>query len=157
VFDIKKIIDKAINKYRPYTASDLDIQMTIDKDIKPVWIDPQQIEMVFHILLENALAALQGTGLISISVSLAQYLKNSFIEFLEIEVADTGSGIEENARTKIFEPYFTTKSDGTGMGLAIARKIIEDHGGLIEIHSKSGFGAVFRFSLRVAKDDQTNE
>jgi signal transduction histidine kinase len=114
-----------------------------------VWADPQQIEMVFHILLENALAALQGKGLICISSTLAQFLDTSFREVLEIEVTDTGPGIQDEHKSRIFEPYFTTKQAGTGMGLAIAKKIIEDHGCSIELYSKANFGATFRFTLPV--------
>jgi len=157
VYDIQEIIEEALNKYRVYMATDLDIQVATDKDIKPVWADPKQIEMVFHILLENALTATQGKGVISISVSLAQYLEKAFTEFLEIEVADTGPGIAKNDKTTIFEPYFTSKPDGTGMGLAIAKKIIEDHGGSIEVHSKPNFGAVFRFSLPVITEEEKND
>ena len=156
-YDIKEIIDESLNKYQVYKTSELDIQVEIDKDVKPLWADPKQIEMVFHILLENALSATQGKGLISISVSLAQYLDRAFTEFLEIEVADTGPGIADNDKSRIFEPYYSSKAEGTGMGLAIAKKIIEDHSGLIEVHSKPNFGAVFRFSLPVMPEEGNNE
>jgi nitrogen-specific signal transduction histidine kinase len=153
-FNIRNTIEDVLVKYKPYLNTDLDIQLSFDNDIKPVWADPQQIEIVLKILVENALAALQGRGLISISVVLAQYLDRSFSEYLEIEVADTGPGIKENDKNRIFEPYFTTKPEGTGMGLTIAKKIIEDHDGIIEVHSKPNFGAVFRFSLPVIKEEK---
>ena len=153
-FNITDIFQTAVEKYKPYLNENLNIQINPDKDLKPVWADPQQIEMVFHILLENALAAIQGKGLISISVNLAQFLDTSFTEFLEIEVADTGPGIKKEDMARIFEPYFSTKSSGTGMGLAIAKKIIEDHGCTIEVYSKAGFGAVFRFTLPVLLESE---
>jgi two-component system nitrogen regulation sensor histidine kinase NtrY len=153
-FNIGTIIEDAKNKFQPYINEDLSIEVVIDKDVKPVWADPQQIEMVFTILIENALSAVQGKGLISIDVSSVQYLEKIFSESLEIEVADTGPGIKEEDKKKIFEPYYSTKSEGTGMGLAIAKKIIEDNGGFIEVHSKPNFGAVFRFSLPVMKEEQ---
>ncbi len=156
-FDITDIISAAIEKYRPYLNRDLDIQTNLDDELKPAWADPQQIEMVFHTLLENALAAVQGKGLISISVTLAQFLEASFTELLEIEVADTGPGIKDEDKTRIFEPYYTTKAAGTGMGLAIAKKIIEDHGCSIEVHSKANFGAVFRFTLPVLTETEKHE
>jgi len=156
-FDITDVINAAIEKYRPYLSRDLEIQTDLDHELKPVWADPQQIDMVFHILLENALAAVQGRGLISISATLAQFLETSFAEVLEIEVADTGPGIKDEDKTRIFEPYFTTKQAGTGMGLAIAKKIIEDHGCSIEVHSKANFGAVFRFTLPVLTETEKHE
>lgn len=156
-FNISKIIEDARNKFQPYINAELDIQVSIENDIKPAWADPQQIEMVFTILLENSLAAMQGRGLININISMVQFLENIFSESLEIEVADTGPGINEEDRARIFEPYFSTKSEGTGMGLAIAKKIIGDNGGFIEVYSKPNFGAVFRFSLPVIKEEEKDE
>ena len=156
-FNINSIIEETKNKFQPYINTEFNIEVSIDKDVKPVWADPQQVEMVFAILMENALAAIKGKGLISVNVSSVQYLENIFLESLEIEVADTGPGIKEEDKKKIFEPYYSTKSEGTGMGLAIAKKIIEDNGGSIEVHSKPKFGAVFRFSLPVMKEEEKNE
>ena len=153
-FNIQTVIEEAKNKFQAYITEDLVIEVIIDKDVKPIWADPQQIEMVFTILIENALAAVKGRGLININISPVQYLENIFSESLEIEVADTGPGIKEEDKKRIFEPYYSTKSEGTGMGLAIAKKIIEDNGGIIEVHSRQNFGAVFRFSLPVMKEEK---
>ena len=153
-FNINTVIEEAKGRFQPYLNSDLVIEVSIDKDVKPVWADPQQIEMVFTILFENSLAAMQGKGLINVNVSTVQYLENIFSESIEIEVADTGPGINEEDKKRIFEPYFSTKSEGTGMGLAIAKKIIDDNGGSIEVHSKPIFGAVFRFSIPVMKEEE---
>ena len=151
-FDIRTVMEEAARRFQPYLNSEFSIEVSIDNDVKPVWADPQQIEMVFTILLENALAATQGKGSIDVHVSSVQFLDALFSESLEIEVADTGPGIREEDKKRIFEPYFSTKPDGTGMGLSIARKIIQDNGGSIEVYSKPHFGAVFRFSLPVSKE-----
>lgn len=153
-FNILPIIEEARSKFLVYINEDFNIEIFIDKDVKAVWADPQQIEMVFTILFENSLAAMRGKGLINVNISAVQYLDNIFSESIEVEVADTGPGIKEEDKLKIFEPYYSTKSEGTGMGLAIAKKIIEDNGGLIEVHSKPNFGAVFRFSLPVMKEEK---
>ncbi len=152
-FDIGTVIQEAARRFQPYLNAEFTIEISIDNDVKPVWADPQQIEMVFSILMENALAATQGKGSIQVRVSLVQFLDTPFSESLEIEVADTGLGIKEEDKERIFEPYFSTKPDGTGMGLSIAKKIINDNGGSIEVYSKPNFGAVFRFSLPVSKDE----
>jgi signal transduction histidine kinase len=83
-------------------------------------------------------------------------LDKDFSEYIEIEVADTGPGIRETNKSKIFEPYFTTKSEGTGMGLTIAKKIVEDHGCTIDVHSRANIGAVFVFSLPVVKEEEND-
>ena len=153
----REIIQNAVDQFSSFTNGDIQIQSDLDPEVDDLWADPQQIELVFHIVLENAVDALQGTGQINISTSMAQYLDKSFVKFLEFEVSDTGPGIDPNSRDKIFEPYFTTKSDGTGMGLAIARKIIEDHGGVIGLHSNSGLGTVIRFSLPLNENNSSSE
>jgi two-component system NtrC family sensor kinase len=151
-FEIGTVIDEVIQRFQPYVNIEFGIDVSIDTDVKSVWADPQQVEMVFIILLENALAAMQGKGSIHIHVSLVQLLTHLFSEYLEIEVADTGPGIREEDKKRVFEPYFTTKPEGTGMGLAIARKIVQDNGGSIDVYSKPDFGTVFRFSVPVSRE-----
>jgi signal transduction histidine kinase len=73
-----------------------------------------------------------------------QYVKNSHIE---ISVADTGAGIPTEQLEQVFEPFFSTKSGGMGMGLAVSRSIVESHGGKIYCDSAPGMGAIFRFTL----------
>jgi signal transduction histidine kinase len=67
--------------------------------------------------------------------------------FLELEVADTGSGIPEEIRDKIFDPLFTTRAKGIGLGLAVCKSIIERHQGNIEVESQLGKGTTFRIKL----------
>jgi nitrogen-specific signal transduction histidine kinase len=77
--------------------------------------------------------------------------------FLEIEIADTGCGISKNYQDQIFEPYFTTKSNGNGMGLALARKIVSDHSGTISVVSRKNFATVFRIMLPIGNIDGVND
>ena len=71
--------------------------------------------------------------------------------FVETEIADTGAGIPEENMESIFNPFFTTKPDGVGLGLAIVSKIVDDHGGRISVSSQIGRGATFRISLPLAE------
>ena len=68
-------------------------------------------------------------------------------KFLEIEVTDTGSGMPEEIRNKVFEPLFTTKAKGIGLGLAVCKSIIDRHKGQIEVKSKVGQGTTFNIKL----------
>jgi signal transduction histidine kinase len=70
-------------------------------------------------------------------------------DFIEIAVSDTGPGIPPEHRDRIFEPYFTTKEGGTGLGLALAYKIIQEHNGTIGVESRVGSGATFAITLPV--------
>jgi PAS domain S-box-containing protein len=103
-------------------------------------IDGKQLERVFLNLVKNAVQAMPNGGELTIRI-------NSTKEQVEIAFMDTGIGISEENMRKIFQPLFTTKAKGIGMGLPICRKIIEEHGGRIEVESKVDQGTTFRIKL----------
>jgi two-component system sensor histidine kinase PilS (NtrC family) len=106
-----------------------------------VTVDAKQLKQVFWNLGINAIDAIAGKGRITISTE----KKDSTVE---IEFRDTGSGIMNNDRDRIFYPFFTTKEKGTGLGLSIAQRIIEEHGGKIQVESPGGgLGTVFKVIL----------
>ena len=71
---------------------------------------------------------------------------------VEITVADTGHGIKPEHINRIFDPFFSTKELGTGLGLSIVHRIIESHGGAVEVKNKAGSGAVFKITLPLARE-----
>ncbi len=144
--DLEKIIVKSINHFKTYLDAGLQIQTKLDHKTVTVLVDAVQIGMVFHILIENAIDAMQGKGIIEISVTEREFAQDVIKKFVQIEIADNGPGISSGSKEKIFEPYFTSKKDGTGMGLAIAKKIIEDHGGKLAVNS-SKLGTVMWFTV----------
>lgn len=101
-----------------------------------------QIQQVFMNLLVNACQAIDEKGEVRLR---GRHAENALI----IEVSDTGAGIPPDVLPRIFEPYFSTKSaaDGTGLGLPITRRIIENHGGTLEVHSEVGVGTTFVITL----------
>jgi signal transduction histidine kinase len=68
-----------------------------------------------------------------------------------LEIEDTGTGIPDEVRARIFEPFFTTKASGTGLGLAVVRRIVEGHGGTLEVRSRPGEGTVFGLRLPLGR------
>ncbi len=146
---LQEIIENALSHFSNYLNSKINVQLELDSQHDRIWADPQQLSMVFQIIIENAIDAMQGEGQIMITSNLAQYLDKNLRSYLEIEIADTGPGIPETDLEKVFEPYYTTKKEGTGMGLAIARKIIEDHQGEITIVSRKDFATVVRIVLPI--------
>jgi signal transduction histidine kinase len=82
-------------------------------------------------------------------LKLAEAREADKVRIVTIDVTDTGPGIPEEIRDKIFSPYFTTKSGGTGLGLPTTRRIIEAHGGRLELYSEVGQGSSFRIVLPV--------
>ncbi len=106
--------------------------------------DRAKLKVALRNLLTNAIEAIRGKGEIRVSVTKTQ-------EHLIVEVEDSGIGIEKEALERIFEPYFSTKDVGTGLGLPIAKKIIEDHEGTIQITSELRKGTKITIDFRLIK------
>jgi signal transduction histidine kinase len=97
-------------------------------------------------LITNAVDAMPDGGRLQIT---STYGESSFGEFVKLCVSDTGAGIDENTLHKICEPFFTTKTRGTGLGLALCRKIIDAHKGSLNIRSKLNEGTTVEIFLPV--------
>jgi signal transduction histidine kinase len=103
--------------------------------------DAEQIKTCFSNLMINAIQAMPAGGRLDVSLR----PENAH---LEIKFSDTGSGIDEEALEQIFEPYYSTKETGIGLGLPLTKKIIEEHGGQINVESEPGKGATFTITLQ---------
>jgi signal transduction histidine kinase len=102
--------------------------------------DAAQIKQVFVNLIRNAMQAMSRGGELSIESGAAS-------EAVFVSISDTGSGIPEEKLNRIFQPFFTTKKKGSGLGLMIVQRIIRDHAGRIDVESKPGRGTTFRVWL----------
>ena len=118
----------------------------LNKTILPVHGDAETLYRAFSNLIINAIQAMPNGGTLSISSKL-----DSSSTSLEITFRDTGIGMDETTAKNIFNPFFTTKDKGVGLGLALTRKIIEDHRGTIEVVSEKGMGTAFTVHLPVVK------
>jgi signal transduction histidine kinase len=108
---------------------------------------------VFLNLTFNALEAMPQGGRLHVSTSLRRSTRRgAAAAFLEIRFRDTGVGIPPGDQRNLFIPFFTTKERGTGLGLSISQRIIENHGGTIEVRSQSGAGSTFSVLLPVEAD-----
>jgi two-component system sensor kinase FixL len=121
----------------------ISVRVETARDLPRLYVDPIQVEQVILNLLLNAIEAVQGSA-----------IKRMVIEsrrvngYVEISVRDTGIGLPEEISAHLFEPFYTTKPQGLGMGLAISRRIVEAHGGrLTAAANGDGCGSVFRFTL----------
>jgi PAS domain S-box-containing protein len=138
--DLKAIIEYCVMA-TARRRDDIDLQLDID-NLPLIKGDEVLMRQAFINLIQNSLEAMPQRGKLIIGVSSASG------DFLDITVADTGHGISENVKDKIFLPFFTTKEKGTGLGLAIVHKIVISHGGSIHVDS-SEKGTVFRLRLPV--------
>ena len=102
-------------------------------------------------MLDNSFEALDHTGKLTISTRQIQKVhfekESTQVDYAQIEIADTGYGIPKEKQGKILEPFFTTKKNGTGLGLTIVKKVIDDHHGTFEINSKEDIGTSIFITL----------
>ncbi len=139
--EIAEVIDRAVTQLERHNPPyDVAIYKNYSPDIPPFAFDAELIERVIYNLLLNAVQASPAGGAVTVKTRPAGGK-------VEIAVIDRGSGIDPEQRENIFNPFFTTKADGVGLGLAIVSKIIDEHGGQIEVESEPGQGSIFRLSL----------
>ncbi|MFM8326671.1 MAG: ATP-binding protein, partial [Pirellulaceae bacterium] len=105
--------------------------------------DPAQLEQVLLNLTLNAMAAMPSGGTVRFAVSIEP-------QSIRLDISDTGYGIPPEIQSRIFDPYFTTRSDGTGMGLALCEKIVRQHDGRIDFQTSTS-GTTF--SIHLPKND----
>lgn len=129
--DIRIVINEALSRLK--IAENIKLSKDLQSDLPMVTIDANQIGQVLINLIENACQAMTDGGELQISTRKSKV-------FAEIEIADSGCGIPEKEIKKIFDPLFTTKPKGIGMGLAICHGIIDKHNGTIEVKSREGKG-----------------
>jgi two-component system sensor kinase FixL len=118
------------------------IHLTCHIGENPIWVrgDRDKLKQVFLNLVRNGIEAMEEKGRLSVQSMLT--------ERVEIQVADSGPGIPEKDQSKIFAPFFTTKSGGSGLGLAVSKKIIDGHpGSTIGLLSQKGKGTVFKIQM----------
>lgn len=114
-----------------------------------VWADPDQLKEVLVNLLVNACEAMGEGGLITITET-EEFTETSG-PMMIIQVSDNGPGIPEAMQDKVFQPFYSNKEEGTGLGLSIAARIIQEHGGWIDLRSTEGQGATFIINLPFRK------
>jgi signal transduction histidine kinase len=109
-------------------------------------VDPQHIQRVFRNLISNGIDAMAGDGRLTISA-----VPEKSTQTVRVCVRDTGSGIAPEQMAKLFQPLYTTKARGIGLGLMICKNLVEANGGRIEVESELGKGAAFAVMLPAAQ------
>lgn len=144
---LREIVDQQVNLLRPRaTQLNVDININGFSSIdRPVLIDRVRVEQVLLNLMLNGIQAMRDGGTLTVS---QHAVKLSGDDAVCLSVSDTGHGIAETSQSHIFDPYFTTKSNGSGMGLALSDKIVRQHGGSLDFVT-SGDGTIFRLTLPI--------
>lgn len=146
--DLTQVLDRVIEQIeRRQPPFDVAIYKNYSPEIPPIPLDAELMERVFSNLLINAAQASPPRGTITVKTKQIGGL-------VEIAVIDRGAGIDAKNRESIFNPFFTTKRDGIGLGLAIVSKIVDGHGGSIAVESEPGNGSVFRVFLPATEEER---
>jgi two-component system, cell cycle sensor histidine kinase and response regulator CckA len=143
---VRRIVDESVSFI--LRGANVEGIVEIPESLHAVEADEGQIRQAFGNIILNAVQAMPGGGTLRISAEEVELNeKNEFAllpgEYVKISFSDEGCGISEENRKKIFDPYFTTKADGTGLGLSSTYSIIKRHGGFIDLHSVIGEGTTF--------------
>jgi signal transduction histidine kinase len=122
------------------------------ENLPKIWIDREQMKQVFMNLILNAIQAMREGGSINISSrSISRNGAEPAGDFVQVEIRDTGVGIPEENLQHIFDPFFTSKDEGSGLGLAVSHQIVQEHGGFVTVESQVGKGTAFFVHVPVGK------
>ncbi|HEV7503194.1 MAG TPA: ATP-binding protein, partial [Vicinamibacteria bacterium] len=137
--DLSDVAERVLALYRARAGSTR-IETALASGLPPVAADRDLIGRALGNLVANALEAMPDGGTLSVRTQ-------AVADGVALEVRDTGPGLTEEQRTRLFTPYYTTKKGGTGLGLAIVQGIVSDHGGRIQVESAPGAGTTFTLVL----------
>ncbi len=131
---------------------DITINVSLDDSLPLVAIDAKQIQQVLINLITNAGDSINAKGTITINSYVEKSTKYNESEYVVIAISDDGCGIQPEDLSKIFNPFFTRKAEGTGLGLPITQRILHQHNGIIDVQSKIGIGTTFYVKLPVPRN-----
>lgn len=139
--NLNTLVQESVNFLRP-EIEDRNILVEFEprKDLPFVEVDRNQLKQAFYNVIKNAFQAMKTGGLLRIRTDMDD-------AFVTVSFVDTGGGISQENMSKIFEPYFTTKASGSGLGLLIVRRIVQEHGGEIDLASDQGKGLTLTIRL----------
>jgi signal transduction histidine kinase len=149
--DINNVLDGIVLLVSTETKrKQINVIKSFSANLPPVQIDREQIKQVFLNILLNAIEATPEDG--SITVKTRSFMKPGGEPYIQIEFTDTGCGIPREKLEEIFNPFFTTKSGGSGLGLSISHQIVEDHKGYIHVESQLSKGSSFFINLPLTQE-----
>jgi PAS domain S-box-containing protein len=161
--DVRGAIDEFARMIRRIVGEDVEVEVERAPDPLVVRADPAQLEQVLMNLSANARHAMPLGGTLRLTTRAADFDATAALArpwaragaFAEIAVKDTGIGMDEATLTRVFEPFFTTRREGTGLGLAMVYGIVEQHGGFLHVESTPGAGTTFRAYFPRTQDGAT--
>jgi signal transduction histidine kinase len=140
--EVRRVLEEVVLFTRKFAdRSRVEIVEEYAQDAPEVLGDPEQLKQVFVNLISNAVQAMSDEGgTLTVSVGFEE-------DFVFARFSDSGPGIAPDAVSKVFDPFYSTRDDGTGLGLTIVHRIVDEHGGHIEVTSDPGTGTAFTVHL----------
>jgi signal transduction histidine kinase len=143
--ELDALLRRLLNRFRgKLDRGRVRLTLTVGENLPPVPADERLLQQVFDNLIENAIQAMPSGGDLMVALSTSQRATGRVVE---VRVGDSGPGIPDEARRRLFDPYFTTKPNGTGLGLAISKRLVTLHHGAIGVESYPGTGTIFTVTL----------
>ncbi len=174
--DINAVIEHTLAFLKPELRQDgVQIEKKLAKGLPEILADPEQCHQVLLNLCMNAFQAMERGGKLKVETRISPQLPAladvppEFTDYspafppqeetpmVDVIISDTGKGIPPDVLPRIFDPFFSTKDEGSGLGLSLVHKIIENHGGRIRVTSKPGAGTTFTISFLTANDEEGSE
>jgi two-component system, sporulation sensor kinase E len=139
--NVNALVQEAVAFLQPEIENrNILVEQELRSDLPLIEVDRNQLKQAFYNIIKNSFQAMKAGGLLRIRTDMDD-------GFVKISFADTGGGISPENMSKIFEPYFTTKASGTGLGLLIVRRIVREHGGEIDLASDEGHSLTLTIRL----------
>ncbi len=147
---LQDIIDELLQRYEKNLPGGVSFKRCFAKDLPLVRCDAAQVSTAFSNIIENALEAMGSKGVLTVRLTVVEKIIDKSIKrYVEIKFEDTGRGMSDRELQNLFKPFESNKPGGTGLGLVIARAIIEQHQGQIKVESEKGIGTVVTVLLPI--------
>ena len=151
--DLNVLIARVVDDFRPSIGRNIHLKLNLTYNLTKPRLHEEQLYLAVINLLKNAVESMEERGgILAVATRVSDDGKHAVIE-----VADTGPGIPERYHASLYTPFFTSKPRGTGLGLPIVRRIIEDHKGTIVMETETGKGTTFRLLLPIPEEPGNNE
>jgi two-component system nitrogen regulation sensor histidine kinase NtrY len=149
---LQRVVDEALILFRQ-AHKEIHFDVELDRTLPAFLFDPEQIRRVITNLVDNAIAAVEGVEDPRVELKTSY---DNVLKIVRLSVTDNGKGLPEHLRSRVFEPYVTTKRTGTGLGLAIVKRSVEDHNGFVRAFANQTGGSRFVVELPVVVPESSS-
>ncbi|MDF1514218.1 MAG: ATP-binding protein [Anaerolineae bacterium] len=145
ILNVNAVLKETLSRIQLLDPSFIEVVLQLGENLSDILADPTQLGQVFGNLIQNGFQAMPSGGCLVIRT----FMESP--EWVGISITDTGVGISEANMAKLFEPLFTTKARGIGLGMVVVKTLVVEHGGMIEVESSEGQGSTFTVKLPVSE------